>query len=176
MSDEELMESVREGNVSALGTLFKRYHKHLFGYFVRLTHDRQLSEDLTQATFERVLRYRTSYRGDGTFRAWIFSVARNVKVDHHRRNRIVVDQRVEMADLKILTPTVSLALEERERREALERAVRELPETYRETLLLVWKQELKYREVAEILGTTETNVKSRMHRAVRALRKKLCKK
>lgn len=174
MSDEELMETVQKGNVNAMSTLFERYHRQLFGFFVRLTRDRQLSEDLTQATFERILRYRNSYRGDGSFRSWIFSVARNVQVDHYRKNRIKVDQGVEMTELKLLTPTVSVALEERERREALERAIHELPETYRETLLLVWKQELKYREVAKILGTTETNIKSRMHRAVRALRKKLC--
>ncbi len=167
------MATVQAGNLDALGTLFERYHRQVYGFFVKLTRDTDLSEDLTQSTFERIMRYRHSYRGDGSFRGWLFQVARNVRVDHHRANRIKVDQEVELAELPLLTPTVSAALENRERQEALEKAIAELPDTYRETLLLVWQQEMKYREVAEALGTTETNIKSRIHRAVRALRRKL---
>ncbi len=76
---------VRNGDLDALGVLFERYHHRLFGFFYRLTLQRDVSADLVQDVFERILRYRSSYTGDGEFSTWLFRIARNRHSDYHRQ-------------------------------------------------------------------------------------------
>ncbi len=66
-SDNALMMKVRDGDLDKLGLLFERYNLRLFGFFYRLTHRRDISEDLVQGVFERILKYRESYKDDGAF-------------------------------------------------------------------------------------------------------------
>src|ERR1700756_1213278 len=85
--DEDLMLQVRDGAGEMLGMLFDRYQTPLFNFYSKLTGDRTLSEDLVQEVFLRILRYRQSYRPGTPFRAWIYQIARNARVDHHRKTR-----------------------------------------------------------------------------------------
>src|SRR6476469_2851856 len=87
LSDEELMSQVRSGVGEMLGVLFERYHVPLFNFFLKLTGDRVMSEDLVQDVFFRILKYRHSYRTATAFRAWISLVARNARLDHLRKRR-----------------------------------------------------------------------------------------
>ena len=84
-SDKTLMLQVKNGDLDALGELFERYHHRLFGFFYRLTSRRDISADLVQDVFERILRYRTSYTGNGDFVTWLFQIARNRHADHYRQ-------------------------------------------------------------------------------------------
>jgi len=84
-SDKALMLQVKNGDLDALGVLFERYHHRLFGFFYRLTSRRDISADLVQDVFERILRYRTSYTGNGDFSTWLFQIARNRHADHYRQ-------------------------------------------------------------------------------------------
>ena len=79
------MLQVKNGDLDALGVLFERYHQRLFGFFYRLTSRRDISADLVQDVFERILRYRTSYTGNGDFSTWLFRIARNRHADHYRQ-------------------------------------------------------------------------------------------
>ena len=87
ISDEELMLQVREGIGEMLGVLFDRYQQPLFSFFVRLTGDRALSEDLVQDVFYRILRYRHTYKPGSAFRSWMYQVARNARQDSLHRQR-----------------------------------------------------------------------------------------
>jgi len=69
-SDHELMLAVRAGKIARLGDLFERHHGPLFGFFLRLTQQRALSEDLVQWVFYRILKYRHTHRDEGKFSAW----------------------------------------------------------------------------------------------------------
>jgi RNA polymerase sigma factor (sigma-70 family) len=89
------MVKVREGDLDRLGLLFERYKKPLYGFFYGLNREQELSEDLVQNTFLRILKYRHLFRGEGDFRAWMFQIARNVNNDHHRRNKIKVKEELE---------------------------------------------------------------------------------
>lgn len=81
---------VRDGQLSELTELFERYHVPLYNFFLRLTMDGALSEDLTQNLFYRVLRYRQSFEpASGSFRSWVYRMARNVHVDHLRQEQRV---------------------------------------------------------------------------------------
>jgi RNA polymerase sigma factor (sigma-70 family) len=95
-SDEELMAAVRADDLDQLVPLFERYHGPLFNYLTRLTNDRDLSEDLTQTVFERILKYRSSYQPTQPFKAWVYQMARNVHADHWQRQ-----QKLRVADTDV---------------------------------------------------------------------------
>ena len=78
VSDEQLIRWVAQGDVSCVGTLFERHHKGVFRYCLQITKDKELSEDLVQEVFMKVLRKAKTYRGEGSFKAWLFNMARNV--------------------------------------------------------------------------------------------------
>jgi len=67
------MMSVRDGEISNLAPLFERHSAKLFNYYVRLTGNRQLSEDMVQDVFLRILTYRHTFRGESQFTTWMFS-------------------------------------------------------------------------------------------------------
>src|SRR5688500_20367862 len=81
------MIKVRDGNLDTLGLLFARYKKPLFGFFYGMNKDAELSEDLVQNVFLRILKYRYLFRGEGDFRTWMFHIARNVDHDHCRKRK-----------------------------------------------------------------------------------------
>jgi RNA polymerase sigma-70 factor (ECF subfamily) len=170
MSDEKLMSLVKKGKLDALSDLFERHHVKLFNFFLRLTHDASLSEDLVQNVFERIIKYRRSYRGDASFKAWMYQIARNVRTDHYRLNRVKIDDGVQPGQLNLATGTHQEEMEKRERDQELERAIMCLKPEYREVLMLGWFEKMSYAEVGEIMGLTVSNVKVRIHRAIKQLR------
>src|SRR6185369_9969488 len=84
-TDEALMRAVREGDLSHLGRLFDRHHRAVYEFLVRTTGQRAVAEDLVQDVFERILKYRATYRGDVGFRPWLFRIACNARADHYRK-------------------------------------------------------------------------------------------
>jgi RNA polymerase sigma factor (sigma-70 family) len=166
ISDEELMLQVREGIGEMLGVLFDRYQQPLFSFFVRLTGDRSLSEDLVQDVFYRILRYRHTYKPGSAFRSWMYQVARNARQDslHRQRNQTPLEES--------LHPTVvprDTVAEEQES-SVLRRALLALPEEKREVLLLSRFQELSYEEIGKLLGCDVGAVKVRVFRALQSLK------
>src|SRR5262245_4249408 len=145
-TDEDLMMQVREGASEMLGPLFDRYHTRLFNYYVRLTGDRTLAEDLVQDVFFRVLRSRHTYRPGNPFKPWIYRIARNACNDHFRRPAEVEFQD-EMAE-PIPPPDISF----RDQNELLRRALLQLSEDKREVLVLSRFHEMKYSDIAQLLG------------------------
>jgi RNA polymerase sigma factor (sigma-70 family) len=165
-ADEDLMLEVRNGTGETLGVLFERYEAPLYNFYAKLTGDRVLSEDLVQEVFLRILKYRQSYQPGTPFRAWIYQIARNARVDHYRKVRKHISFEPEMA------PPVLPKDEAQENQEAelLHKALMQMPEEKREILLLSRFQELKYDEIAELLGCELGTVKTRIHRAIQELR------
>ena len=169
MTDEEIMLEVGRGQLDLLGLLFDRYHLKLYNYFLRMTRDASLSEDLTQNVFERIIRYRKSFRGDRSFQGWMYQIGRNIHRDHYRLNAIRVDDSVAIADLALQSENDEETADPRQKH--LEKALNQLKPQYREVIILGWVQNLRYTEVAQILGITESNVKVRIHRAIKQLQK-----
>lgn len=170
VSDEALMKGLSEGQMSCAAQLFERYHLRIFNFFLRLTGNRTLSEDLTQTVFERLIRYRESYVGGRSFRSWIYQIARNVRIDEavKRKQHMVVLKSPELKPES--SAPASRQLEVREEEQRLHRAMGHLSDEQREVLVLTRFQQLKYKEVAQLLQTTEGAVKVRVHRAIKELR------
>jgi RNA polymerase sigma-70 factor (ECF subfamily) len=164
--DEDLMLEVRNGAGETLGVLFDRYHTPLHNFYSKLTGDRTLSEDLVQEVFLRILKYRQSYQEGTPFRAWIYQIARNARVDHYRKTPKHITFEPEMAPAVMPKDSAQHS----EEAELLHRALMQLPEEKREILILSRFQELKYDEIARLLGCELGTVKTRIHRAIHELR------
>ncbi|HKM90123.1 MAG TPA: RNA polymerase sigma factor [Candidatus Acidoferrales bacterium] len=164
--DEDLMLQVREGEGETLAVLFDRYQAPLFNFYAKLTGDRAASEDLVQEVFLRILKYRRTYRPGTPFRPWMYQIARNARFDHARKQHADAEYSEAMA------PVVKFPDGAQQSQEAalLHRALLQLPEEKREILILSRFQELKYEEVARLLGCEVGAVKVRVHRALQELR------
>jgi RNA polymerase sigma-70 factor (ECF subfamily) len=112
------------------------------------------------------LKYRQSYQPGTPFRAWIYQIARNARVDHYRKTPRHITFEPEMAPQ--VTPKD--AAQESEEAALLHQAMMQMPEEKREILILSRFQELKYEEIARLLGCELGTVKTRIHRAIQELR------
>jgi len=169
-SDTELMVAVREGDLVQLGALFERHHVGLFNFFLRLTGNRQLSEDLVQEAFIRILKYRKSFRVPGEFRPWLYKLARNAVAAHFRKHGRDHLPPGEPEERVCESPLALAEMERAENARLLRAALLRLPYERREVLLLSRFGELRYDQIAELLGCSVGAVKLRVHRAVRQLR------
>lgn len=172
LTDNALMLKVKNGDLDKLGLLFERYHRPLFGFLFHTTGNRELSEDLAQNVFYRILKYRHTFRGDGEFKTWMYHMARNVVNDHGRAvKRTVRHQDIDELNESIAGGMVAdETIQKKQELALLKHAMERLSEESREILVLSKFQELKYVEIAQILDITEGAVKVRVHRAISQLK------
>ena len=168
-SDSELMRQVRGGRSSALATLFERHHARLYRYCLRMTGNRQTSEDLVQDVFMKMLKYKSNFRDDSTFAPWMFGIARNACVAHWRRASVdtVPEEELEHAPLEGQSDDDHAG---EQQAELVRRALLALPAKGREVLVLSRYEFKTYEEIAQALGCSVVAVKVRAHRAIKRLR------
>lgn len=182
-SDEELLSRYRDqGRAEDFDELVHRYENELFRYLVRYTGDRTLAEDVFQNTFLQVHLKRALYENGRPVRPWLYSIATHQAVDALRKAgrhpTVSLDQRTttgdtdagSLVDLLVSDADGPLAeLQEEERRQWVRESVAQLPDVLRQTLILAYHQDLKYREIADILKIPVGTVKSRLHAALAKL-------
>ena len=168
-----LAAGLRRRDPELLEALIAQYEYRLFRYLLCLTANRALAEDLFQETWMRVLDRGDQYHAGANFDAWLFTIARHLVIDFQRRKKCeTLDEAVE---LSAAAPGVS-ALDEifRQERDAeVQDALARLPAIHREVLLLRFQEELPLPEIAAVVGVPVSTVKSRLYRALEALRQDL---
>lgn len=172
LSDHELMLAVRDGELDALGELFERHHGPLFGFLVKFTGHRNAAEDIAQTVFQRMLKYRHTYRNEGSFTAWMYYLARRCAADHFRKAS-ASPRATDPAQLQEQADHAPHAGETAARQDdhaLLHSALARLDHGEREVLLLARFQELSFAEIAGILECSVGAAKVRAHRALRSLR------
>jgi len=172
VSDEQLIHWVADGDASCLGTLFERHHRSVYQYCLQLTRSPAVSEDLVQDVFLKLLQKASSFRGDGSCRAWIFHIARNVAFDYLRRaeRRTTVDD-ADDENLEALVDhrsTEQVAAAE-QNLNLVARALAEIPAAAREVIWLGRFVFEDYDDLARALGCTVSAARVRMHRAMQQL-------
>lgn len=171
LTDNALMLRVKEGEVDRLGLLFQRYKRPLFGFFYGMNRDAELSEDLVQNVFFRILKYRYLFRGDGDFRTWMFHIARNVSHDNFRKDKFQKKDPIEHWEERLEDESNrSTELQKDEELQLLSMAMDRLPADKREILLLSKYQDKKYKEIGDIIGCSEGAVKVKVFRALQELK------
>ena len=191
--DDELMERYQKGDESAFTLLVRRHQQPLVNFIARFINDRNSAEDLAQETFIRIFKAAHRYKpGRAHFKTWMYHIAKNLCKNElrnrERRDKYRVDNMIdggsdsngdsEEIDLIANTPAnqafqPEVALERKELRNAIQKAIAELPEQYRLPLVLRDLQGLSYEEISEVLELRSGTTKSRINRARLMLKDKL---
>lgn len=171
LGDNALMIKVRNGDLDKLGLLFERHKQPLFGFFYGMNKNRDISEDLVQNVFLRILKYRYLFRGDGDFKTWMFHIARNVNHDHFRKSRWKQHDTLEYWENQLSSPeNRQTEFQADEEMHLLSLALDRLSDDKKEIILLSKYHEKKYREIGEILDCSEGAVKVKVFRALQELK------
>jgi len=173
LPDESLFARLLTGDEEALEVMLARYAQPLFGFLWRLTGDEALAEDLLQEVFIRLVTY--NGRLPAHFRAWLYTVTRNLAYDALRARGRQYAHRASSMDGNVdelmsvaqkLPESVAIGKENVER---IKRSLEQLPDEQRETVLLRFYQELTLEEIAKVTKVSLGTVKSRLYRALRLL-------
>lgn len=171
-TDQRLIERWQGGDERAATALVERHAGALARYVTSLG-ERDAAEELVQDTFVRAFSSLDSFRGDSTLRTWLFTIARRLVVDRRRaaRRRRDVDT---LEDVDVATAYTALdGLIAGEAEQRVREAVERLSPTQREVFLLRVNEGLSYRDIAEVVGTTEGAARVHYHNALRTVKESL---
>lgn len=180
--EQDLLKRCGRGDERAYRELVERFERPLIQFIMRHVGDRALAEDLFQDTFVRVLKNLQTYRPEGAFSTWLYTIARNLCLDHLKHVRRVkmtsMDSPVGEEGGKVLylqdllkdgapapEERVTLSEDEERVREALGR----MTPVKREALILRVYQNLSYKEIADITECPVGTAKYRVHEALQEL-------
>lgn len=173
VSDESLVESLRGGDMTAAEQLVRRHREALVRYLHRLCRSEQLAEELHQQTWLSVLEHIAKFDAGsgGGFKAWLFRIATNKANDHWRSSG---RERAAKEGLRLVSeeqaPEAGAGLEATEQQEKLKAAIDQLPEAQKQVLLLRYYSNLKFVEIAQMLGCPLNTALGRMHKAMLKLK------
>lgn len=184
-TDEALMILYQKGNVRAFETLLERHRGPVYNFILRNVGARDVADDLLQEAFLRVIKGASNYQRKAKFTTWLYTIARNLCVDHSRRKKhrkhpsldhpmtaqedagTLLDV-VGNNDLPVDRQTASRRLHA-----IMQRAISSLVEEQREVFLMREFLNMSFKEIAEVVGIPENTVKSRMRYALEKLRLEL---
>ena len=181
--EKRLVALARRGDKKAFSELYNHYANELFLFLRSRSRNREDALDLASEVFIRVLRYLSSFRGDSSFRTWLYRIARNLLVDYYTANARAGSLHLEEEQwLNIGTKDESPADDQDEKQheaeiensqevKVLQGILDKLPENYREILELRDLMNFSYAECAEAMDIKEDNAKVMHLRALRYAKK-----
>lgn len=182
----EFIEKLKDGDAKAFDNLVLRYSSDIYATLFRITQDSEEAADLTQETFLSALKAIKKFRGEADLKTWLIRIAINESRNRfrwwkrrRREKTFSIDQPIgenetpfsETISSNSANPEETILQRERENR--LTEALSELPQIYRETVVLCDIEGLSYEEIATVLQVNIGTVKSRIARGREELRRKL---
>ena len=176
LSDEQLVALTVKGDVSAFNEIVVRWEGKLYNFVYRHIGDAEEAKDITQESFVRAYSHLDGFRGHSKFSSWLYQIALNLCRSKLRRTKarptVSIDGREQDNPLWAVAderPTPAESTLEQERALAVREALAQLPEAQRTVIILKEYNGLKFREIAEILDTPESTVKSRLYHGLENL-------
>lgn len=169
ISDEIIMERVKDGNLSEMAVLFERYHLRLYNFFLKLTRNKLISQDLTQNLFYRMIKYKNTYKNDHSVKSWMYQMARNLHIDYCKEEKRTDDLFLKTETFPVEVTDENTGFQEDDY-ERLEEAFSGLSTAQKELIILSRYQGLKYEEISEIIDQSVPAIKVAMHRTIKQLR------
>ena len=177
ITDEQLIDLFRGGDVNAFTQLVKRYERELYNYLLRFVGRGSMAEDIFQETFLQVHVSIDSFQSNRRFRPWLYTIASNKARDHlrskARRPAVQITGSENDEDtanlwdyLKTEETTAEDILMKKQQNELVRRLIDQLPDHLRQILILAYFSQISYQEMAEVLEIPLGTVKSRLHSAV----------
>lgn len=172
-SDAGLLRRLQNNDRVAFELVVEGNYGLVFRQLWHLCHDDEVAADLTQETFARAWNSLDSFAGKSSLRTWLYTIAfrswsRWKESDVRYQTGVPLDERAEAVPDE--APTPAQKLEVQCLRDDVQSALRDLPSPFRETVVLFYVQNLKYREVAEVMDVSIGTVKSRLHEGLKRLR------
>jgi RNA polymerase sigma-70 factor, ECF subfamily len=188
VSDEVLMMQFQGGDRDAFASLVSRHKTPIFNFILRQARSRTTAEDLTQDVFVRVVKSAATFKHEARFTTWVYSIARNLCIDHLRKMSLRRHPSLDQASGKDEDgPTLGERIANKHPSTAADRsatstdigerivkAVEALPPEQREVFLLRQTAKVPFKEIAKMTGVPENTVKSRMRYALERLQEALC--
>jgi RNA polymerase sigma factor (sigma-70 family) len=162
VTEKKIVRKIQDGDTQLLDQLFQSYYGQVYAYCYRHTGHREAAQDLTQETFLRVVQSLDQYREYGKFANYLYVVAGNLCRDYYRRKLWYP-----IADYE--RQSQAQEAEEVEDRLAVRQALEELEGEVREAVILRFYQQLRYQDIARILGITVSTAKYRVKQGTRQL-------
>jgi RNA polymerase sigma-70 factor (ECF subfamily) len=175
---ETLMRAYVGGDLAAFEELYAKLSPQVFAYLVSLAKSRDRADDLCQVTFLKIHRARNTWIAGAPLLPWVLAIARNAFYDELRMRERSLDSTTDTGEVPegvAHDPLSDIAemLDREMKTEAMASAIEQLLPLQREAIVLTKDMGMSLRDAAEALGTTETAVKLRLHRAYGALRRAL---
>ena len=174
LTDEQLVARAKAGNDAAFEELYHRYARRLKGFFfLQLGGDEELAADATHDVFLRAYEARNRYQEGKNVSTWLFTIAYNICRNHYRSNAYETQLSATLDAEPISDEQIEVQLDAAALDDALAQALSELPPPLHQLFSLHYQEELTIPQVAEIVGIPEGTVKSRLHKTMNIIRKKL---
>lgn len=173
MSDEELVEKIKKGDIDAYEEIIKKYENKVCGIIYHMIKNQNDVEDLAQEVFIKVYKNLSKFKGDSSLYTWIYKITVNLCLDEvkKRKNIIYLDEKLEIEDgelereLPSSDKTQVELYEEKELKEKLHKCIGKLPEKQRVMIVLRDIKGFSYEEISEITSVKLGTVKSQINRA-----------
>ncbi len=175
-TDEQLMAKAAAGSDTAFEELYRRYARRLKGFFfLQLGGDEELAADATHDVFLRAYEARNRYQEGRKVDTWLFTIAYNICRNHYRSNAYEAQLLATLDAEPVTNQQIEVQLDQAALDEALAQVLAELPAPLHQIFSLHYQEELTIPQIAEIVGVPEGTIKSRLHKTMNIIRKKLKK-
>ena len=175
-TDEQLMAKAAKGSDTAFEELYRRYARRLTGFFfLQLGGDEELAADATHDVFLRAYEARSRYQEGRRVDTWLFTIAYNICRNHYRSNAYEAQLLATLDAEPVTDQQIEVQLDQAALDEALTQVLAELPAPLHQIFSLHYQEELTIPQIAEIVGVPEGTIKSRLHKTMNIIRKKLKK-
>ena len=173
-NDEQALMKLSTGDLIAYRYLFDRYFADLCNFLRIYLHSKEFSEEIALEIFEYIWEKRETLLVRNTFKAFLFTAAKNRAISHYRREHKAIFTSLELNDTTTIDDLTSQqCLEEVELRGLIDAAITKLPDKSRQIYLMAWEENLSHKEIAYRLGITPKTVENHVGIALRKLRESL---